>query len=62
MIIKIGYYTMKLSFDNQTLDKVTSYPYCTNAGRSCKTALLEYLNIKLLTLMIWLMVIRQNII
>ena len=51
MIIKIGYYKMKLSFDNQTLDKVTSYPYCTNGGRSCKTALLEYLNIKLLTLM-----------
>ena len=29
----------------QTFDKITSYPYVTNAGKVCKTELLEYLNI-----------------
>ena len=35
----------------QTFDRITSYPYCTSAAKVCKTELLEYLNIKLLTLM-----------
>ena len=30
----------------QTLDRITSYPYCANAGKVWKTELLEYLNIK----------------
>ena len=30
----------------QTFDKVTSYAYVANAGKVCKTKLLEYLNIK----------------
>ena len=29
----------------QTFDRTTSYPYGTNAGKVCKTELLEYLNI-----------------
>ena len=29
----------------QTFDRATSYPYGTNAGKVCKTELLEYLNI-----------------
>ena len=30
----------------QTFDRITSYPYGTNAGKVCKTELLEYLNIE----------------
>ena len=30
----------------QTFDRITSYSYCANAGKVCKTELLEYLNIK----------------
>ena len=30
----------------QTFDRITLYPYCTNAGKMCKTELLKYLNIK----------------
>ena len=30
----------------QTFDRITSYPYCANAGKVWKTELLEYLNIK----------------
>ena len=30
----------------QTFDGITSYPYGANAGKVCKTELLEYLNIK----------------
>ena len=29
----------------QTFDRTASYPYSTNAGKVCKTELLEYLNI-----------------
>ena len=45
----------------QTFDKIISYPYTTNVGKVCKTELLEYLNIKLLILMIILMKIKKNI-
>ena len=30
----------------QTFDRITSYPYGTNAGRVCETPLLKYVNIK----------------
>ena len=30
----------------QTFDRITSYPYGTNAGRVCETLLLKYVNIK----------------
>ena len=44
----------------QILDKITSYPYETSAGRVCKTELLSKVNIKLLILMSILMKIDQN--
>ena len=30
----------------QALDRIISYPYGTNAGKVCKTELLEHLNLK----------------
>ena len=46
----------------QIFDRITSYPYGTNAGKVWKTELLEYLNIKWFILMMLLMKIKQNII
>ena len=36
-------------------DKIASYPYGGNARKVCKTELLEYINIKLLILLMLLM-------
>ena len=36
----------------QTFDRISSYSYGANPGKACERELLEYLNIKLLTLMI----------
>ena len=44
----------------QTVDRITSYPYGTSAGKVCKTELLSKVNIKRLILMIILMKIKQN--
>ena len=43
---------------SQTFDRITSYPCSTNEGKVCKTELLEYINIKLLILMMSLMKIK----
>ena len=43
-------------------DRITLYPYNTNAGKVCKAELLEYVNIIWLILMIILMKIKQIII
>ena len=43
-------------------DKIASYPYGGNAGKVCKTELLEFINIKLLILLMLLMKVNQNII
>ena len=45
----------------QTFDQITSYPYGTNAGKVCKTELLEYANTKWLILMIILIKKRHNL-
>ena len=42
----------------QTFDRITSYPYGTNAAKVCKTKLLSNVNIKRLNLMIILMKIK----
>ena len=47
--------------DCKTFDRITSYPYGTNAGKLCKTELLSKVNIKWLILMIILMKIKYNI-
>ena len=46
----------------QTFDRVTLYPYDTNAGKMCKRELLKYLNIKWLFLTALITKIKQNII
>ena len=40
-------------------DKIASYPYGGNAGKVCKTELLEYINIKLLILLMLLMKVTR---
>ena len=44
----------------KTFDRITSYPHGANAGRVCKTELLQYLNIKWLMLMIIQIKIEKN--
>ena len=44
----------------QTSDRITSYLHGASAGKVCKTELLSKVNIKLLTLMIIIMKIKQN--
>ena len=46
----------------QTFDGITSYPYGANAGKVCKTELLEYLNIKWSILMMLQIKTKENII
>ena len=46
----------------QTYDRITSYPYGSGAGKVCKTEILSKVNMKLLTLIIIQMKIKQNII
>ena len=43
-------------------DRITSYPYGSGAGKVCKTEILSKVNMKLLTLIIIQMKIKQNII
>ena len=47
----------------QTIDGIALYPYGANAGKVCKTELLQYLNInvKWLILMMLQMKLKQNI-
>ena len=44
---EINKIVLSINYDKtlQTFDRTTSYPYGTNAGKVCKTELLEYLNI-----------------